>query len=266
MKDFINNVFSNIVSGYIVVLIGSVGSAIIGFINPITMPYIIIVSVLLLAFALILFIYSFGTARFKWSHIHSVDTQCLTLKSDGTATDSEKISTVSQSGFEGIVTGEYFGEDVAINRFELKSQNAEVKATLKYKDGREEEILKKNDIKISGDVIEVNYAISFANNAPEDVTIDTSMRYDVKSMKPEYFVDVFRPIRKLVIELRVQNTVKIRNIRKEIWPAHGDDMKPYKRGLHGRKCKEDASMTVYRYTVIYPQLLHSYKICWDWIV
>ena len=265
MKDLFNNIVSNIIA---TILIGCVTAAI-GYVvakfNPVIIPYVVIVAVSITIFFAFFYLYSFGQARFNWTHVHLHDVHCFTLKSDGTASDSEKLQTIKQRGFEGIITGNYFGDDVSLKRFEIKSQDAEFTASFQYEDGANNRVSRKNDISISGNLSSVDYQISFANNIPEDVTIEVSMGYNPKQMTPQYYVEVFRPVKKLALELRVQRDVKIRNIKREIWSIYGDKKDVHIKELKGKKCWSDNSLTSYKFVVRNPRILHTYKITWDWI-
>lgn len=265
MKDLFNNIVSNIIA---TILIGCVTAAIgyvVAIFNPVIIPYIVIVVTFITIFFAFFYLHSFGQTKFNWTHVHLNDVHCFTLKSDGTAFDSEKLQTKNQRGFEGIITGNYFGDDVSIRRFEIKSQDAEFTASFQYDDGTQNRVSRKNDISISGNLSSVDYQISFANNIPEDVTIEVSMGYSPQQMKPEYYVEVLRPVKKLVLELRVQRDVKIRNIKRGIWSIYGDKKAVDTKELKGKKCRSDNSLTSYKFIVRNPRILHTYKITWDWI-
>lgn len=91
------------------------------------------------------------------------------------------------------------------------------------------------------------------------------MGYSPQQMKPEYYVEVLRPVKKLVLELRVQRNIKIRNIKREIWSMYGDKKDVHTKELKGKKCRSDKSLTSYKFIVRNPRILHTYKITWDWI-
>lgn len=91
------------------------------------------------------------------------------------------------------------------------------------------------------------------------------MEYD-QNTAPEFFVDIERPVKNLIIEVKVFNGVQINNVKKKITPLYGEY------NANSKKIKgvlidshDEIDCKVYTFKIRKPLLLHRYTICWEWI-
>ena len=265
MKEFITSILSNIVSSFFQPIADIFNGVVSSIFTSTTIPYFILVGLMLIFFIVFYFVFSFGIGRWQWNHIYSSYVQCLTLNADGTAVDTEKLSTIGKEEFKGVITGTYIGNDISIDKLEVKAQNAQLSAEIKFADGKKEEHSNENSLSIYNEPIEIKYSIIFPNNHPENINIDVSMRYSQDIMEPKYFVEVKRPMKKLVVELRVHNNIRIRNIRKQINTKLGDSEILFNKKIKGKQCKDDPTMTSYMFVVYNPRIMRQYEINWNWV-
>jgi len=264
MREFITNTLSNVLAGIILAILGSLAAITVTVLNPSVLPYIIIIAIMLTAFVVFFRIKTFGTTSFKWGHIQSFEKHCMLLKADNTGSDIQHFGTIKNKNFKGGVDGYYDWPDISVKQIEFNASNARI--TLKCKDikGKISQFTKSNKIILNNDPISAEYDIRFTNNTPEDVHMNAQFIYDPELMEPEYYFDVYRPTKKLILELQVENDVKLHNVNKAIVAEHGDT-KEETQVIKGKKSKDNPSITIYKLVVRNPKLLHKYKITWEWL-
>lgn len=261
MWDFLKNITCNVIASVIIYILGIVAAVILSVLKPVMIPYIIVV---LLFFIVAYVVIRFGNLhilRFKWGHIYSFEQHILSLDNNCEGIDTISFKTKVCKGFLGDITGDYEWEDISVQKVELQANNSNIFLECKSKDEKEKNYKSSNSITIEDKPISAKYNINFRDDKPEEVKVNVYFQYKSDVMKPEYFVDVFRPMRKLVIELHVRNDIKIQRVKKKITSEYGD----YKE----IKSKELKSKTLpgyknYRYTIYYPRLFHRYWIVWEW--
>lgn len=268
MKDFIKNIFTGMVSSYIITFLSLFVSFIIGYINPVLIPYIVIGVTIIIILLLTKYYLFTGLTWFKWTHIYAHDTLCMTLKNNKEAITTEKLSTVKRKGFQGKVTGDHYWDDVCVKKIEMKSKNANIKLSYKDKNGILVNESNKNCISIKNKTEEAHSEIEFNNNKIENIIMETTMDYSRNKMKPEFYCDVVRPIRVLTVELKVSDELNIRNIRKEITTQYGEgnpETVVHTKPINRKTKKSEPSISSYKFTIINPKIYYKYKIAWDWI-
>ncbi len=264
MREFITNTLSNVLAGIILAVLGSLAAIVVTVLRPSILPFIIIMAIMLVCFILFLKIKTFGTTNFKWGHIQSFEKHSMTLKADGTGSDIQHFGTIKNKNFNGVVDGYYDWPDISVKKIEFNASNARI--TLKSKDikGKISKFTKTGTITLSNDPISAEYDIRFTNNTPEDVHMNAQFVYDPELMEPEYYFDVYRPIKKLVIELQVESNVKLHNVKRVIVAEYGD-IKKEDHIIKCKKSKDNPSISIYKVVVKNPKLLHKYMITWEWL-
>lgn len=93
--------------------------------------------------------------------------------------------------------------------------------------------------------VSANYKVNFTDNEPRDVRLAVKFNYDVKTMEPVFYFDVSRPVKKLIMELQVEDGVPLHNVKKCISAQYGDEKK-----LMGRKCVKSILVTIHHLQLI----------------
>ena len=260
MKKFVENIIENIVASVII----SIFAAVISLINPSLIPYVITIAVIVIAFFTLVKLIMFGTTKFKWNYTYSFEKHSMYLKSINEGTDTQNFGIIKKPKFNGCIEGYYDCDDVFVKKIEFSALDAQWELKTKDNSGNEEIFRSPDDIEIQNNPVSANYDISFNNNKPVDVYLKATFNYDKISMSPEYYFEVYRPTQKLVMELYVQKDVSLHNVKKIVEAEHGDILISTEKELKGKVSASDPLVTIYRFTVRNPKLLHKYKITWEW--
>lgn len=259
MKEVWKNVLSNIISNILILLWGTMSAMFIAIINENWIPYIVISICTILI--IILYLLLRDSVRFKWGHIYTKESHRLLLKSDGSGIDTINFDTKIQKGFTGKICGDYVWDDVSVNKVELQSDNADIMLNCFHMDGNESFYEGKNIICIEREPISANYVISYIDDNPQEVKLEVVFDYNPEKMCSEYFVEVYRPMRKLILELYVADDVKLHKVKKLIESDYGDIKRNPERIIKFNKIPGYKS---YKYKIRNPKLFHKYKIKWEW--
>lgn len=265
MKEFIKGLVSSIITAYIVTGLTAVVGLIVAIINPSIIPFIIIGLAVIIIILIASYFLLFGVTKFKWTHFFKHDINCLKLKKDGTGVINESICTKAKKKFNGTVTFHYDWSDVKTNSVELKADNSSI--VLDYFDEKGQHNKQSNTglISLKDSPYKADSFISFNGNEPEDINMEILFDYDKSKMKPEYFLEVNRPTKKITMEVIIHKNIKIRNICKKIVATQGDITESEAKHIKGKKYKNDPNMISYRFVIRYPKILHRYIISWEWI-
>ena len=268
MKEFIKGLVSSIITAYIVTGLTAVVGLIVAIINPSIIPWIIIGLAVVIIILIASYFLLFGVTKFKWTHFFKHDINCLTLKKDGTGLINESICTKSKKKFNGTVTFHYDWSDVKINSVELKADKSSISLDYTDETGQNKKLSNSNLISLKDSPTNADSFISFNGNEQEDINMEIVFDYDISKMKPEYYLEVNRPTKKIIMEVKIHKDIRIRNICKKIVASHGDIKESEAKHIKGKKCKNDPNMISYisyKFVVRHPKILHSYVISWEWI-
>lgn len=306
MWNFIENILSNIVATAVVavgsVLVASltkwlklniVATAVIIFgsvlalstiwFKPDIFPIAIVTIVIFFCFVVFYTTRTFGMAKFKWGYFISLEKRTMFLGETKNGTDYEQVCTVKNKFLRKDITikvnSNYDWNDINVKcieptftnvsnkKFTASCEKALVNNHVKEETQKiEKEISGRTEIPNGYYAKKAEFEVSFRDNKPADVTVKADFDYDPTKMQPEYFIQVVRPMKKMVLELEVQKGVPLHNVHMEISAYYGDvkDEKNKRLSEKKKKKKGEKTVTVYRYVKRNPHLLHKYAIKWDW--
>lgn len=253
------------VAGGILKVLGLVVAVILTIVKPCMLPYIILIIILLIMIVFFFKLYTFGMTKFKWHHVQKLEKHTMTLKSDNTGTDVQIFKTIPKKNFSGMVEGFYDWSDVSVNKVKFNANNARISFKSKDVNKKITSVTGTDTITLERDPISANYEITFTDNEPQDVQLHANFTYDIDIMKPKFYFDASRPVKKLIMELQVEEGVPLHNVKKCICAQYGDKNQVFESKMRRRHFDDNPSLTTYRFIVKNPKLLHDYKITWEWI-
>lgn len=262
-KKLINDIITGIISNLAVSLILAIGVALFPFIGPKTL---IIASVVAIIVGVVKKYWS-SIVHFKWWYTYRKNVHTFEICPKNKIKQTEKIyPSKCNRDFNSKITSVFIWNDVKINNliFECQEQ-AIVTCTTIDVDGNQVEYKDKNIDFPDKFIGSVKYIVEFPFNNCADVSFSADMDYD-QNTAPEFFVDIERPIKNLVIEVKVLKGVQINNVKKKITPLYGEY------NTNSKKIKgilidshDEIEGKVYTFKIKNPLLLHRYTICWEWM-
>ena len=205
--------------------------------------------------------------HFKWWYTYRQSVHIVEICSNNKIKQTEKICPAKcNKDFNSKITGELIWNDVQVENlmFDCEDQAVITCTTIDINGNKLE--YKNGTIHFHDKFVGIaNYVVEFPFNKCADVSFSAEMYYD-KNTAPEFFVDIERPVKELVIEVKVHKGVQINNVRKKIIPLFGE----YKSSSQKNKAvlidsRDEIEGKVYTFKIKNPLLFHRYTICWEWI-
>ncbi|MBR6644514.1 MAG: hypothetical protein IKL21_01950 [Clostridia bacterium] len=275
MRNLFENILSNVVATVIIAIWGILSALLAKWFKPDIFPIVIAPMVIFFCFIVFYKIRIFGTTRFNWGYFHSYEKHTMILRQGNKGIEFQEVRTVKNIFFKSdgkiktsvSVKGDYCWDDIVVTSIDPDFANvSEKQFTAIDSEGNERKIDSKTD---GFAATHADYEVKFDDKKPADFHVQIEFNYDSNIMKPEYYIDVCRPIRKIVLELEVQNGVRLKDVCKQISTEYGDAINEYgyvsKEDCPSKKKKDDSSVTVYRYVIRNPKLFYRYKLAWEWL-
>ena len=259
IKSILSNIILSIVSNAIYQFIINV-SIITVVSNFFDLKTTILFSLLLLCIWIIFLILR-KNPIFYWNHYYSENRHTITLLENSNGNDSEQIKIKPLKNFNYVVTGSYFWEDINVKKIEVSSNEAVIDFTYTDIDGVEDSITNTNQIIVNKSIC-ADYKIKYPNNKCDDVFINVDFEYD-ENMKTEYYVEVTVPVKKLIIEVKFHQSIRVKNIRKKIIALYGDKTELYNKIVKPKKDNSNPNLIVYKFVIYNPKVLYKYQIDWN---
>lgn len=200
--------------------------------------------VVLAVFACILLIIDKECVRFTWGYVYKEDINTFTLCSDGVAKDEAFIQIKKRRNFRNKMEGDFEWDDVQIKSITLQSDNSQIVFKCTTRTNEIIELKSDESLTFDKEVVRAGYVVNFSGNDCEPVKIDTEIQYDKKNMKPEYYVEVIRPMKKLTLRLLVHKSIDINNIEYFSEPLYGEyNKKPIK--IKAKRSKDEPAYMEY---------------------
>lgn len=262
-KKFFNDIMAGIVANLAVSVILAIGVALSPFIGPKTL---IIASVVAIGVGVIKMCWS-NTAHFKWWYTYRKNVHTFEICFNNKIKQTEKIYLAKRNrNFNSKIASEFIWDDVKVKELEFECQEqAVVTCTTIDIEGNQVEYKNKNINFPDKFIGSAKYVVEFPFNNCADVSFLAKMDYD-QNTAPEFFVDIERPVKDLIIEVKVHRGVQINNVKKKITPLYGEY------NANSKKIKgvlidshDEIDCKVYTFKIRKPLLLHRYTICWEWI-
>lgn len=262
-KKIINNIVSGIISNLAVSLILTTGVALSKILG---LKTLIIALVLAACVGVVKKCWD-NTAHFMWWYKYNKNIHTFEINPNMKIKQSEQIyPSKCNRNFNSKITSEFIWDDVRVNNLKFECQRAAVVTCITTdKEGNQVEY-KNNLIQFPEKFIgSAKYIVEFPFNKCADMSFSADMDYDMNTA-PEFFVDIERPVKNLVIKVKVFKDVKINNVKKKVTPLYGEYNANSKknRGIL-ISSRDEIEYKVYTFKVKKPLLLHRYTICWEWI-
>lgn len=267
MKSFINNVLSNILAMPIVSLLSIIGACLFAAIKlhlPVFLSVIITSFIWLIAIALLYTKRIFGSTNYKWDYYQWYEKHVLILEKEK-GIDRQLLKTTKNRERGSEIKGFFDWEDVSVKELKLSAKGAKIELNLKSA-GNKITTRKTNDmISIRNDPIYADYCVKFNDDDPKDVQIEIQFDYYKDIVKPVYYYEVYRPAVFLQLELRVDDNLKIHNVKKCIATKYGDRNHKVQKRIKKKRLKDNPGKSVYTVRIWNPKLFYVYSIEWEWI-
>ncbi len=261
-KKIICDIVTGVVTDITVYLILALGVALSPFIGPKTL----LIAIFMACLVGIVKTFWMNTGHFKWWYKYKKNVHIFEIHPEQRMKQSEEIYlTKSNKNFNSKITSTFVFNDVKVNSLNFNCKDgAAVKCSIIDEFGRQTEYTNQK-IEINNKPITAKYTVDFPFNQCTDVSFFAEMDYD-SNTAPEYFVDIKRPIKCLIIKVKVFQGVQINNVKKRIIPLYGEynvNSKKIKGILIDSK--DEINCKVYTIKIKNPLLLHRYVISWKWI-
>lgn len=262
-KKLFNDIVSGIVANLAISVILAIGVALSPFIGPKTL---IIASVVAIGVGVVKKCWS-NTVHFKWWYTYRKNVHTFEICSKNKIKQTEKIYLAKRNrNFNSKITSEFIWDDVKVEKLEFECQEKVVVACTTIDNLGNQVDYRDENINFPDKFIgSAKYIVEFPFNNCADVSFSAEMEYD-QNTAPEFFVDIERPVKNLIIEVKVFNGVQINNVKKKITPLYGEYNANSKR-IKGVliDSHDEIDCKVYTFKIRKPLLLHRYTICWEWI-
>lgn len=259
--EIVKGILLNIVSTIIVYVLGFLLSVILVIIKPDIILFILIAFVIFCIVVAFLRIKFKDYTKFKWGHTYLFERHTMVLKSNKEGEDYTFYETETNKHYLGYVEGEYIWDDIKVKKFILQANNANIELNCEDNEGKRKTYQTRNEVSIENNPIYASYKMKFDNNRKEKTEIKVVFTYDTNDMKPEFFVEVGRPMKTLILELKVQSNVRISGIKKKVATEKGDVHEIMEKDI---RCKEIPGYNLYIFKIRHPMLFYRYSIEWEW--
>lgn len=222
-----------------------------------------LIGLILLILFVLIFLYLNCRTNFYWEYYYIEDTHIYVIKKDSKAEYINVMKVLPMACFNNKITGHYDWQDVVISQIGIEANDATL-MKIKYYDGKENTTKSiEDDMVFVNDVDRCNFEIGFPHNeikSVKTVKLAQNLKYDLDK-GGKLFVEVGKPTFKLELVLKVKADINIYDIRERCVHTTGYDKKAKVRNI---KKTREYDYNVYKYTIWFPKIFHTYEISWSW--